>query len=89
MNFNLSIAKDLGCNPILVVGVDLAYSDNLSYAPGLVRHAIQDPKEAFLTKYSHEELLIKNDINGVPVNTLWKWVNESLWYAQFASKIQM
>lgn len=86
VNFNLSIAKDLGCNPILVVGVDLAYSDNLSYAPGLVRHAIQDPKEAFLTKYSHEELLIKNDINGVPVNTLWKWVNESLWYAQFASK---
>lgn len=86
VNFNLSIARELGCNPIIIVGVDLAYSDNLSYAPGLVRHALQDPKNAFLTKYSHEELLVKNDINGVPVNTLWKWVNESLWFAQFASR---
>ncbi len=86
VNFNLSIAKELGCNPIIIVGVDLAYSDNLSYAPGLVRHATQDPRNAFLTKYSHEELLVKNDINGVPVNTLWKWVNESLWFAQFATK---
>lgn len=85
VNFNLSIAKELGCNPILIVGVDLAYSNNLSYAPGLVRHALQDPKDAFLTKYSHEELLVKHDINGAPVNTLWKWINESLWFAQFAS----
>jgi antitoxin component YwqK of YwqJK toxin-antitoxin module len=85
VNFNLSIAKHLGCNPILIVGVDLAYSDNQSYAPGLVRHAIHDPKDAFITKYSHEELLVKNDIYGLPVNTLWKWVNESLWYSQFAS----
>lgn len=86
VNFNLAIAKELGCNPILIVGVDLAYSDNLSYAPGLVRHAIHDPKDAFITKYGYEELLIKNDINGVPVNTLWKWVNESLWFSQFAEK---
>lgn len=86
VNFNLSIAKDLGCNPILIVGVDLAYSDNLSYAPGLVRHAIHDPKDAFLTKYSHEELLLKNDINGIPVHTLWKWVNESLWFSHFVDK---
>ena len=86
VNFNLSIAKDLGCNPILIVGVDLAYSDNLSYAPGLVRHAIHDPKDAFQTKYSHEELLVKDDIDGIPVTTLWKWVNESLWFSQFAKR---
>lgn len=86
VNFNLSIARELGCNPILIVGVDLAYSDNLSYAPGLVRHAIQDPKDAFLTKYSYEELLTKDDIHGKPVHTLWKWVNESLWFSHFADK---
>lgn len=86
VNFNLAIAKELGCNPILIVGVDLAYSDNLSYAPGIVRHAIHEPRDAFLTKYSHEELLVKDDVNGVPVHTLWKWVNESLWFSQFASR---
>ena len=84
VNFNLGIARDLGCNPIILVGVDLAYSNDCSYAPGLVRHAIHDPKDAFITKYSHEELLIKNDIYGKPVHTLWKWVNESLWFTQFA-----
>ncbi|MBN9377425.1 MAG: hypothetical protein BGO14_10055 [Chlamydiales bacterium 38-26] len=86
VNFNLSIARELGCNPIIIVGVDLAYSNNSSYAPGLVRHAIHDPKDAFITKYSHEELLVKNDIYGNPVHTLWKWVNESLWFTHFATK---
>ncbi|MBS4171090.1 Uncharacterized protein NEOC95_001830 [Neochlamydia sp. AcF95] len=86
INFNLSIARELGCNPIIIVGVDLAYSNNSSYAPGLVRHAIQDPKDAFLTKYSHEELLVKDDIYGQPVHTLWKWINESLWFSHFASQ---
>lgn len=84
VNFNIGIAKFLGCNPIIVVGVDLAYSNDNSYAPGLVRHALHDPKDAFITKYSHEELLIKNDIDGNPVRTLWKWVNESMWFTHFA-----
>lgn len=83
VNFNIGIAKHLGCNPIIVVGVDLAYSNDSSYAPGLVRHAIHDPKDAFITKYAHEELLVKDDIYGKPVHTLWKWVNESIWFTQF------
>jgi antitoxin component YwqK of YwqJK toxin-antitoxin module len=86
INFNIEIAKALGCNPIIIVGVDLAYSNNENYAPGIVPHALQDPKNAFLTKSKHEELLVKNDIYGQPVYTLWKWVNESLWFSQFADR---
>jgi antitoxin component YwqK of YwqJK toxin-antitoxin module len=85
VNFNVAIARALGCNPILVVGVDLAYSNNSSYASGIVNHALQDPKNAFITRSKTEKLLVKNDIYGNPVQTLWKWVKESLWYSEFAT----
>lgn len=85
VNFSLSVAHALGCNPIILVGVDLAYSNNQSYSSGIVYHAIHDPKYDFRTKTSQEELLLKNDIDGKPVNTLWKWVNESFWFSNFAT----
>lgn len=84
INFNLSIAVAMGCNPIIFVGVDLAYSNDESYAPGIALHAIHDPNESLITKNVHEELVVVNDINGKPVKTLWKWINESRWFTGFA-----
>lgn len=83
INFSLYLAYTLGCNPIILVGVDLAYSDQRSYHSGLVRNPIQ--KDLFLTKRSDEELITINDIYGRPVSTVWKWLAESSWYAQFAA----
>ena len=84
INFSLSLAKALGCNPIIFVGVDLAYSNNRSYSSGIVNHAIHDPKLDFRTKNSSEELVLKNDVNGEPVYTLWKWLTESAYFSVFA-----
>lgn len=87
VNYSLSIAQAMGCNPIILVGVDLAYSNNQSYSSGMINHPIydQDRKSRFRTKSTQEDLIPAKDIYGNPVNTLWKWVSESTWISNFAS----
>lgn len=84
INFSLAIAHAMGCNPILFVGLDLAYTDSRSYAPGILNHPLHERREYFRTKSSDEELINRNDIHGQPVFTLWKWIAESLWFSNFA-----
>lgn len=84
VNFSMAIAMALGCNPIIFVGLDLAYSNDISYAPGILQHPIHERREFFKTKSDYEELLQRNDIYGQPISTLWKWANESLWLSSFA-----
>lgn len=84
VNFSLSIALTMGCNPIILVGVDLAYSDDHSYYSGVVSHPTHIYRQDFKTKGPSEELLVMNDIYGKPVHTVWKWVAESKWYSHFA-----
>ncbi|MGK5594153.1 MAG: 6-hydroxymethylpterin diphosphokinase MptE-like protein [Parachlamydiaceae bacterium] len=84
INMSLSIAEALGCNPIICVGLDLAYSLGQSYSPGIEMHAIHDTKEHLITKTTEEELVLQHDIYGQPIYTLWKWIHESTWFSHFA-----
>lgn len=86
INFSLSIAEMLGCNPIILVGVDLAYTDNQSYAADLKEHALSHQANYFVTKAQDEELIIQKDMYGKPIYTLWKWVQEANWIGSFAKK---
>ncbi|MBA3957526.1 MAG: motility associated factor glycosyltransferase family protein [Parachlamydiaceae bacterium] len=86
VNFSLALAYAFGCNPIIFVGLDLAYSDDQSYHSGVKSHPIHSRKRDFRTKTVQEELLIKEDIFGRPVHTVWKWVSESLWFGQFSQE---
>lgn len=86
VNFSFSIAEAMGCNPIILVGVDLAYSNNKSYQSGVINHPLHSFKQEFRTKGASEELLFAKDINGEPIYTLWKWVRESRWYGLMAGK---
>jgi len=86
LNFSLVLAQLMGCNPIICVGIDLAYSRGESYASGIISHPIHNRREDFLTKNPHEEIVSKVDINGSPIFTLWKWITESIWYGAFASE---
>lgn len=83
LNFSVLFAHAMGCNPIICVGVDLAYSEGLSYASGVVSHPIHNLRGNFRTKLEEEELISKKDIYGRPIFTLWKWVAESMWYTYF------
>jgi len=86
VNFSLSLACELGCNPIIFVGLDLAYSEQKSYQSGVISHPLHSRRQFFSTKRSDEDLLLTVDIFGNPTFTLWKWISESLWLAQFVNK---
>ncbi len=86
VNFSFSIAKLLGCNPIILVGVDLAYSDSKSYHSGVKSHPLHPKEQNLRTKNAQEELIVRQDIYGKPVYTLWKWINESMWFASQAAE---
>jgi hypothetical protein len=86
VNFSMSIAKSLGCNPIILVGLDLSYTDQSSYASGIVRFPLATGKESLQTKSEQDELLATKDIHGEPILTLWKWIYESQFFSEFAKK---
>ena len=83
LNFSVSLAHALGCDPIICVGIDLAYGvDGTSYAERILSHPIHNRKDDFKTRNFQEQIVTKNNIYGQPVNTLWKWLAESSWYTQ-------
>lgn len=84
VNLCSSLAIALGCNPIIYVGVDMAYSSGLSYASGVTAHPFFLNKEFYSTKSSQDDLLTQNDIYGQPIHTVKKWVSEAAWLAFFA-----
>lgn len=86
INFCTVIAIELGCNPLIFIGLDLAYSDDAAYAAGLTAAATHQSGVDFRTKHDSEEILIRNDIHGKPVRTLWKWIVESIWYGQLSKR---
>lgn len=75
INFLCEIATRLGCNPIIFVGLDLAFTDLKTYAPGVVVEQSLPP-----------QAIKKKDILGNPLWTEWKWVGESLWISKFAQE---
>lgn len=75
----ISYAYALGCNPIILTGVDLAYTSGKRYASGVEadKGSASDPRAL-------EKVLMRSDIHGNPVETLLKWVMESDCISAFA-----
>lgn len=84
VNFCTQIAYEMGCNPIIFVGVDLAYTGNQQYAPGVVPNAKLEKGNLLHGGTLEKDTLSKTDIEGNQVLTLWKWVAESEWIGDFA-----
>lgn len=85
VNFLVGLAHALGCNPIILVGVDLAFTENQLYPPGVVRDGGADIESMKKVEKYDEIPLLKEDINGKPVYTLWKWIAESKYIADYAA----
>ncbi len=86
VNFCLEIAQALGCNPIILVGVDLAFTNQQHYADGIIAN-LNLTEEDFKTAGDFESTpLLKKDITGQPVMTLWKWITEADWISKFAHR---
>jgi hypothetical protein len=85
INFCTQLAQAMGCNPILYVGMDLAFTGMHAYAPGIQ----QDVKVAKAQLTGHldpdQNALLRKDIYGRDTYTLWKWIAESNWLGDFAA----
>ncbi|MGA8163851.1 MAG: 6-hydroxymethylpterin diphosphokinase MptE-like protein [Waddliaceae bacterium] len=86
VNFCLEIAHAMGCNPMIFLGMDLAYTGMRAYAPGVVEDAAVTKKALQQSDDINQRTLVKKDIFGKDVDTLWKWIAESQWIGDFAKK---
>lgn len=86
VNFCLEIANALGCNPIIFVGMDLAYTGMRSYAPG-VEKTVKITKKSLINKADpDQEALLWKDVEGKPIYTLWKWIAEADWIGEYSKE---
>lgn len=84
VNFSIQIAHALGCNPIILVGVDLAFTNQRFYADGISDNLNLDENELLKPAALGEDHVLKEDIYGKPIYTFWKWVAEAKWISDFA-----
>ncbi len=82
INFLTEVAYHMGCNPIIFVGMDLAYTDKKKYGDGILINQQENQKSLS----EDEPVFNKQDIYGNPVLTEWKWVTESDWLGNYAKE---
>jgi hypothetical protein len=86
ITFCMEIAQHMGCDPIIFVGLDLAFTDRKTYSSGVVFDPSVEQKT--LDEYASFETsgYIKKDIYGEPIYSLWKWIAESEWIGEWAQE---
>ncbi len=82
----LSLAEFLGFDPLILVGVDLAYTSNSRYATGVVEDEKIDPAHIDRSKISEDRIYQMKDVQGSPIYTSVKWIMERDTLDQFTKK---
>ena len=72
----LQIACTYGCDPVILVGVDLAFTNNQLYASGVLSGPIAPLEIRNKERCASEKLLMRRDERGAPILTAVKWVME-------------
>lgn len=80
----IALAVEMGCNPILLDGIDLAYTGMKRYATGVLPSSSVELSDMLKQKKAPDRMLRRKDIHGHYVHTLVKWVMESECIASFA-----
>ncbi|MEM8727341.1 MAG: 6-hydroxymethylpterin diphosphokinase MptE-like protein [Chlamydiota bacterium] len=79
----LQLARTYGCNPIILLGVDLAFTTSRAYTSGVVTSDSAGLEKRKEDVRCSERLLYRKDIYGRPIATLVKWVMESATISTF------
>lgn len=76
----IAYAVFLGCNPLYLCGVDLAYTSGLLYADGVIAHnkLLEKPCDVGST------IIYEKGFRGEDILTAIKWTIEASWISQFA-----
>ncbi|MDR2539569.1 MAG: DUF115 domain-containing protein [Chlamydiales bacterium] len=83
---SLALAVEMGCHPIVFVGVDLSYTGMQRYAEKVISYSVIDPKTLEKNTQASEKLLRRKNIQGELVYTTVKWIMESECIAAFVKK---
>ncbi len=78
---SIEIARRLGCNPIILIGMNLSKKKDQHYAKGIERHPLYPYSDAKLELGQPFEV---KDIHGETVDTYWRWVAEAHWIECFS-----
>lgn len=73
----IAFAYQLGCNPIILTGVDLAFTGMHRYAKGIMEETKVQKKELDKDVRATDKLMVRKDRHGKKVHTLIKWIMES------------
>lgn len=77
-NHCFDIACFLGCNPIILVGIDLCYSDNtVRYAEGVTAHPAGEVRHHADIKSMKPDLVKAKGLDGSDVTTAKHWLLEA------------
>lgn len=82
--FCLEIAYALGCKPIILTGLDLAYTSSSRYPEGMYIHPLEDQKEQKNVKGIQEGKIKIKGSDGSDVSTRWAWLKEAGDFSAFA-----
>jgi antitoxin component YwqK of YwqJK toxin-antitoxin module len=85
-NFLLEIARFLGCNPILLVGMDLAYTNDSRYAEGVTVHPGDALEHHVETSRKLERVIAVPGIGGTDVFTTNQWFFEAVFISAFRQR---
>ena len=80
----IGFAHFMGCSPIILAGVDLAYTDLQTYAPGVFADTSISLLERKKDMRAGEQLIEKTNGAGDTIYTSIKWVMESASISKFA-----
>lgn len=80
----ISTAVKFGCNPIVLVGLDLAFTNMQSYSEGVLEKSQVFFDEMKQDTRASEKLLTRTGRDGKQVYTLIKWIMESAAISGFA-----
>lgn len=84
VNFCMEIARNLGCNPIIFVGLDLSYKEDKTYGSGINIHPLWLGQSRPYSS-ENEQLIHRTGIDGDKIVTKWPWIAESIWIQHFAT----
>jgi hypothetical protein len=84
VNFCLEAAHQMGCNPIIFVGMDLAFTGLKAYTEGVVPDPSVTKEEYAASNDFNKSAVLRKDIFGNDIYTVWKWVSEAKWMGDFA-----
>lgn len=83
-NLAMGVAHYLGCDPIILLGCDLAYRDDLRYPSGVHAHASDTSLEREKIEYKSQALCTGENSLGEPLVTKATWIVERDIIAKFA-----